>query len=69
MCRPGGGRRPASEGTSRLAAVEYKEDAVDCGGPSLSLLAISAKDQIRGLDVTEADCGGEPDDLGGRKAG
>lgn len=70
MCRPGGGSRPANDGTSRPAAVEYSDEAADCGGPSLSLLAMSARDQIRGLEVTEAEiCGGEPDDRGGRKAG
>lgn len=38
--------------------------------PSLSLLAISANDQIRGLEDEEPDsCGGEPEDLGGKKAG
>lgn len=70
MCRPGGGKRAPREGTSLPAAVEYRVDAADCGGPSLSLLAMSAKDQILGLEVTEAEsCGGEPDDLGGKKAG
>lgn len=70
MWRPGGGSLPAKDGTNLPWAWEYSVEAAEFGGPSLSLLAMSANDQILGLEVTEADIwGGDPDDLGGRKAG
>lgn len=70
MCNPGGGKRAFIDGISLPAAVEYNVDVAGWDPPSLSLLAISANDQIRGFAVDVADnCGGDPDDLGGRKAG
>lgn len=70
MCSPGGGNRVPSGGTNLLAAVEYKVEAAEWGGPSLSLLAMSAKDHILGFELTVDDnWGGDPEDLGGKKAG
>lgn len=40
-----------------------------CVGLSLSLVAMSAKDHMRGLDEEDIDEGRSRADLGGRKAG